>query len=232
VFGADHHEYKLYPCVPEDELEQVERWRGLVFPEQLRAFYLKVGDGIAGPHYGLREANAVEGYGARAPYTDSTTLRALAREGEQTSRTDDYFEIEREKLTGLVTIIDEGCGHETCLVTTGSRTGEVVRVSLEGYVYETNRTLVQFYEDWLDRELERFQVVEGFMKSRLTLDEINKQVRDQVDMIDAGDIIASIANAEKPVELFGTVHHKIYHGASQTPWYEEVLREWRKTNNI
>ena len=45
-------------------------------------------------------------------------------------------------------------------------------------------------------------------------------------------MIASIANVPKPVELFGDPQHgsRIVHGAIQTPWYEDVLREWQERN--
>ena len=45
-------------------------------------------------------------------------------------------------------------------------------------------------------------------------------------------MIASIADVPKPVELFGDPQHgsRIVHGAIQTPWYEDVLREWQERN--
>jgi len=230
VFGADHHRYRLFPCLPKEDLSRLERWLGVPFPDELRAFYRDVGNGVAGPYYGLREAEAIKGYNPSKPYTQAATLRAFAQSRGLAEEGEDYFELGREYLAGLITIIDEGCGHEVCLVTTGLRAGEVVRVSLEGYVYETNQTLIKTYDLWLDREIEKFETVRRMMSDGSSVDEINQEVRAKFDTLDGEDVIASIANVEKPVELFGTAHHKIYHGATQTPWYENVLCEWQKTN--
>jgi len=45
-----------------------------------------------------------------------------------------------------------------------------------------------------------------------------------------GDRIASFADVPFPEELFGTVHWKIHHGATQFPWYQNVLEEWQAKN--
>ena len=176
----------------------------------------------------LLEAAAVTGYRPSEIYTDAATLRAMS--GDDSSKSEDgYFEVNKDYLTGLITIIDEGCGHETCLITTGPRAGEVVKVSLEGYVHETGKNLIETYEGWLDPELEKFETVRKMMIDGASLDEISRAFVEQFGSHDAGDIVVSVADVEKPVELFGTEYHRIYHGASQKPWYESVLREWRKT---
>lgn len=230
VFGAEHHRYYLGHEVAEEILALVERRLGVVLPAELREFYLDWGNGVLGPHYGLRQVLDLEGYRPSEPYTDAATLRALALKQGRAHESDDYFEIEREHLTGLISIIDEGCGHEVCLVTSGPRVGELVNVSADGYVHETNRTLIQTYEQWLDRELGKFETVRRLMLSGASLEEINREIREKFDTYDAEDIIVSIADVEKPEELFGSGGSKIYHGATQTPWYEKVLREWRETN--
>jgi len=228
VFGAQSHDYRLYPTLTTEEISQFENWLGAPFPGDLQAFYREVGNGVAGPHYGLLEAGAVTGYRPGEIYTDAAKLRAMSGDGSRESE-DGYFEVNKDSITGLMTIIDEGCGHETCLITTGPRAGEVVHVSIEGYVHETGKKLIEVYERWLDHELGKFEAVRKMMIDGSTLDEISSTVVEQFRSYDAEDIIVSIADVEKPVELFGTEHHRIYHGASQTPWYESVLRKWRET---
>jgi hypothetical protein len=230
VFGADHHYYSLAYQVAEEELADVERRLGVSLPTELREFYSDWGNGLVGPHYGLRPIEEIEGYRADEPYTDAATLLAQALKEGRAEEADEYFTTAREELTGLVAIIDEGCGHEVCLITNGPKVGEVVNVSVDGCVRETNRTLIQTYEQWVDRELGKFEMVKSLMTSGASLDEINREVREKFETYDAEDIIASIADVEKPPELFGSGGSKIYHGATQTPWYEKVLRGWRETN--
>jgi hypothetical protein len=226
VFGAQHHEYELFSRLSDEELAEIEQWLGVAFPKELRAFYQEVGDGIAGPYYGLNPSVRVEPYRPSELYIDAAAFRARVPQASETE--EDYFTVDREELTGLIGIIDEGCGHEICLVTTGPRTGEVVMLSIEGHLHETNQTFLQFYTGWLDRELGKFEMVRELMDGESSLEEIDKEVMEKFGTYDAEDIIISIANAEKPEELFGTAHHRIYHGATQTPWYESVLREWRE----
>jgi hypothetical protein len=229
VFGASTHDYHLYNRLSEDDVATYEDWLGARFPEELRAFYREVGNGVAGPHYGLLEAHSVRGYRPSEPYTDAATLHA--KSGHHSDRSPHYFEISHDQITGLIVIIEEGCGQETCLITTGPRVGEVVHVSAEGYVHETGKGLIETYNEWLDEALGKFETVRKMMIDGSSLDEISSAIREQFDSHDAEDIVVSIADAEKPVELFGTQGCRIYHGASQTPWYEGVLREWRKANN-
>lgn len=228
VFGAERHRYYLADPVEGLTLALAERRLRAILPDELRKFYLNWGDGVVGPHYGLRQIADVEGYRPSEDYTDAATLRARAGENGQANEADEYFEIERGELTGLITVIDEGCGHEMCLVTNGPRVGEVVSVSADSYVYETNRTLIQIYEQWVDRELAKFETVKELMDGGASLDEINQEVREKFESYDAEDIIVSIADVEKPAELFGSGGSRIYHGATQTPWYEKVLRDWRE----
>jgi hypothetical protein len=229
VFGAERHRYYLADPVEGLTLALAERRLRAILPDELRKFYLNWGDGVVGPHYGLRQIAEVEGYRPSEDYTDAATLRARVHENGQANESDEYFEIERGELTGLIAIIDEGCGTETCLVTNGPREGEVVSVSAEGYVHETGRTLIQSYEQWVDRELAKFEMVRNLMDSGALLDEINQEFREKFESYDAENIIVSIADVQKPAALFGSGGSRIYHGATQTPWYENVLRVWRES---
>ena len=52
VFGAQSHDYRLYPTLTTEELSLFAYWLGAQFPADLQAFYREVGNGVAGPHYG------------------------------------------------------------------------------------------------------------------------------------------------------------------------------------
>ncbi|HLL99792.1 MAG TPA: hypothetical protein VK400_01950, partial [Pyrinomonadaceae bacterium] len=138
--------------------------------------------------------------------------------------------LDENYLSGLVSVAAQGCGHEVCLVTSGEKAGQAVYISGDGYATETGRNLLEYYGEWLENQLDKFETVRRLMLAAASYEEIDEQVRENFDSYDAGDVISSIADAEKPVELFGTRHHKIYHGAVQLPWYEKVLRQWRESN--
>jgi hypothetical protein len=53
VFGAAFHNYVLNPCLDEGVIRAVEGRYGFHLPEDYRRFLLEVGNGGAGPYYGL-----------------------------------------------------------------------------------------------------------------------------------------------------------------------------------
>lgn len=53
LFGTKTHRYRLNPPVPEDFVRDVEEKCGFTLPEDYRRFITRVGDGGAGPYYGI-----------------------------------------------------------------------------------------------------------------------------------------------------------------------------------
>jgi hypothetical protein len=226
AFGAEEHRYVLYPCASADELTTVEQRLSAKLPFELRAFYTEVGNGVAGPYYGLLQAGQLSGYRPGEDYPGVDFYIRVATEDGGGPDERGYFEVSHEELAGLLTVMHEGCGHEVCLVTSGPETGKVVYVSADGYIVEKRRNLIDAYHLWLDGEIERFEAVREMMAAGKSYEEINARFRDH----GAGDLISSIADVPKPPELFGAGSHKIYHGATQSPWYKSVLEQWQRRN--
>src|SRR5260370_35606962 len=74
VFGAEPQHYVLRPRLSIPEIEKTERRLGVPLPETLRVFYYEVGDGVAGPYYGLTPAAGLEGCKLNEPYRGDQTL--------------------------------------------------------------------------------------------------------------------------------------------------------------
>src|SRR4051812_7441634 len=53
VFGAKEHQYKLNPCLTEEEILNFEKRFSIILPADYRDFLSLVGNGGAGPGYGL-----------------------------------------------------------------------------------------------------------------------------------------------------------------------------------
>jgi hypothetical protein len=53
VFGAAAHQYKLNLPLPVSVIEEFEQRHGVSLPEDYRRFVTEIGNGGAGPYYGL-----------------------------------------------------------------------------------------------------------------------------------------------------------------------------------
>lgn len=53
VFGAERHRYATGPRLSDAAVAPVESRLGITLPADLRSYYQEVGDGGAGPHYGI-----------------------------------------------------------------------------------------------------------------------------------------------------------------------------------
>jgi len=53
IFGARHHDYQLNPCLSEVEVARLEDRYGIRLLEDYRRFLLEIGNGGAGPYYGV-----------------------------------------------------------------------------------------------------------------------------------------------------------------------------------
>ena len=53
-FGSSSHRYELHPCLTEEEVQSFEAHFALTLPEDYRSFLLQVGNGGAGPFYGIQ----------------------------------------------------------------------------------------------------------------------------------------------------------------------------------
>src|SRR5262245_51822144 len=60
LFGASTHHYCLNPPLPEEEVILFEKRFGVRLPNEYREFVKEVGDGGAGPVYGVWSLNQIE----------------------------------------------------------------------------------------------------------------------------------------------------------------------------
>ena len=114
IFGADHHRYRRRPRLEESEVTSFERAHRIALPADLRAFLVRVGNGGAGPFYGLHAL----GEDGRGPW----------KTGERVGTPSAPFPIgadARAPLDGALPLCDEGCGLADWLVVTGPEAGNV-----------------------------------------------------------------------------------------------------------
>ena len=70
LFGAKHHQYRIKPCLSEEEITKFEEDHSLRLPEDYRSYLKYFGDGGVGPSYGIIPLNMArtEGFPIQTPF--------------------------------------------------------------------------------------------------------------------------------------------------------------------
>ncbi len=70
VFGSQVHGFHIHPPLPEQEVCQFEAMHRVALPQDYRGFLIHVGNGGAGPYYGLFKLGEMDQLRATAPWTE------------------------------------------------------------------------------------------------------------------------------------------------------------------
>jgi len=179
-FGAYKHQYKLNPKLSEEEVLKFESDNKVRLPEQYRDFLKTIGNGGAGPYYGLeklenglyidldyKEENAKIALSKPFPFTEPWNL--IAKSFEKELSDEEYNKLQNEYfddkwINGLLRLSNYGCGIFMNLVVTGKERGHIWvdnrcndgGLCPDPYFEQKGRTtFLDWYELWLDSELKK-----------------------------------------------------------------------------
>lgn len=158
-FGAESHRYELNPRASESVVTTFEDKFGVTLPEEYRAFLLRIGDGGAGPYYGLyalrhsyEEMGWIEPGDIRKPFP-------LDRSWNEDGEPEECYDLPAEANVrdGCIMLSHHGCGYWSFLVVTGGERGKVWNdfTTADGGLHPTGKGFVEWYEWWLDMGLRR-----------------------------------------------------------------------------
>ncbi|MEH1846177.1 MAG: SMI1/KNR4 family protein [Nostoc sp.] len=140
VFGSESHRYQFKPCLSNKDIQAFESRYNITLPSEYRNFLLEVGNGGAGPGYGLSGLSGIE-------FKDVTPEKLYQENDEILSRpfpftaawndldlivmnntgfvakSDAYFD--DKLIQGTLTITNYGCGIYAMLVITGEQSGKI-----------------------------------------------------------------------------------------------------------
>lgn len=170
VFGSEKHKYKLKGTLPEKTIRQFEESFSIELPDDYCQFLREVGNGGAGPYYGLEPLE--NGRYADLHHKDANDLINPSFPFQHTSYwnfEDDQFVPENEDtyfdnkwVDGVLRISDFGCGVSMNLVVNGPEYGNIwvdSRVNDGGifpdpFFKDDGRiSFLEWYEFWLDQSL-------------------------------------------------------------------------------
>lgn len=173
VFGSSTHRYRLNPCLSEHQVREAETRYGISLPEDYRLFLLRVGNGGAGPYYGMfrledsLEHSLDDVRFLQAPFPHVQAWNMSPEElGLDPGR--DYAAFDEAYFTdthaqGALRICHEGCAYYYLLVIAGRERGHMwwdARAS-DGGIHPVmapqqphgRLSFLAWYERWLDQSL-------------------------------------------------------------------------------
>jgi hypothetical protein len=175
VFAAQTHRSKLEPPVRETVVVEFERDHSIALPADYREFLIELGNGGAGPHYGVfRLGEMDDNVGHKAwkegglvgvpsrPFPHTEPWNLPEEELERIQESDD--EILRTywvPVNGAITICHHGCALRDWLVVSGPETGHVWHDATTDFAGWSPHALSQggrmtfsdWYSAWLDEAL-------------------------------------------------------------------------------
>ncbi|WP_179218682.1 SMI1/KNR4 family protein [Saccharibacillus sp. O23] len=170
VFGASSHQYKLNEPLAAEAIEAFERKHGIELPEELTDFLTAVGDGGAGPQYGIYRLERMEKESARLAepcrlrpdFTDDEwrQLEAWCEEQAEEAGDEAYDADGQRMFQGTLCIGTQGCSYDTVLVLNGPYRGRIAYIDRDFqkpfFTYEPN--FLDWYERWLDELIAGYKV--------------------------------------------------------------------------
>ena len=188
VFGSEMHNFSLNPPLPKPVLERFEAQHKIRLPADYRQFLLTVGNGGAGPAYGVFRLGEMDDAFGHKPWQEQDGLLGVLSEpfpyleswneltGMPAGEALDEDEYDRQfeafdrtyyvPLNGALPICHRGCALRVWLVVSGLEVGHVWyddRADYNGlYPYnllgQERATFFQWYRSWLDEILEKVAI--------------------------------------------------------------------------
>jgi hypothetical protein len=188
VFGSPSHRYVMRPVLSEQALREFEAARGVILPDDYRLFLRTVGDGAAGPSYGLQSLETASKYhtpGEPFPFeqpADSEFVDEVAdwrrhRDGSLYVAGDAVGQWQDDGEPGVLEICEHGCAIYSYLVVTGPSRGTMWDGS--DSLYPTGETFLAWYRTWVQRSLRNVRNEERAKQLRVGM--TTAEVADAVD---------------------------------------------------
>jgi hypothetical protein len=155
-FGVASHRFEMNPPLDRRALRAFEQEHGVEIPADYRAFLLEVGNGGAGPYYGLfplerwDDASFDLGNDRPADYLSkpSPLEPEMAFDEDWVKKLTRPYE---ERYGGAIAIGTQGCSYETLLIVSGEYRGSVCYVDLDDQPPRfRDSDFISWYERWLD----------------------------------------------------------------------------------
>lgn len=182
---SEHHRYEFNPPVSLEYMEELEKNLGVIFPIELRTFYLEVGNGGAGPDSGLHRIEDLEAY---RPHEDWPGVEYID------AAEDDGDEDVDNRVAGAMAIMDRFYSYQNLIVMNGKDAGKIIAfIPWDTICFESD-SLIKVYNTWLDRRIGYFSWIKGLVVSGDTIQEIVQAMWDSERRVSPENALTHIAS--------------------------------------
>jgi len=166
VFGAGKHRFQFNPVATTAQVDAYEQKYQFAFPESYKKFILEIGDGGAGPFYGIQKR--FTSFGSTLRDEEAKTYRLPSIYTADCPPGDywqalllgpDYEQLEDENdalyMQGNMTLFEVGCGTQGVLVLNGPRKNQVCITDFGSSPYQfcIPPDFLDLYESWQEAVL-------------------------------------------------------------------------------
>jgi hypothetical protein len=197
VFGAGRHGYRFNACLSLQQVEAFESSHGIVLPTPYRRFLTELGNGGAGPYYGILplELNLPE---LHQPFPFKEPYLVEEEDDE-----DSNMEVWEGEIPGSITIAEYGCGTYFLLIVQGELAGEIwvdARDETGIFPVSNHSNLPITFDAWwlrmMQRHLEQFQQVLALMEAETNHEEIHRRLDSHISQLDVDNMMLSIMDQD------------------------------------
>lgn len=164
VFGANAHQYALNPVLPLEAVQAYQEKYNIVLPSDYVFLITQVGNGGAGPYYGIYplEIDKPGRENEGVPFITSHLTRnqwigklmpiSCENEDIEDCPDDVYEQIEAEVVRGTYPVGTQGCSYQTMAIASGAEENRIFYVDIdwnyEEMPYDTGMTFLEWYENY------------------------------------------------------------------------------------
>lgn len=200
VFGSYKHKYKLNACLTEEQVINFEHLNNIRLPYGYREFLIDVGNGGAGPAYGLNgidvneqkqsrlserflldegyqlEDEEEKGYNCLLDYEFDGTCTKCDRKDFCLQSTLYYGKDTDEYRynNGTMIIVFTGCTYYNRLVLNGKHLGEIWCENQGEGLIPSFDNFLNYYNKWLDNNLNSFLTLKQCINNKMSFNELIK----------------------------------------------------------
>ena len=167
IFGAKSHKYSLNPVLSEDCLLGFEKQHGIQLPNDYRTFLREVGNGGAGPYYGMyklqnfymprfydgSDASIIDNNFLQTPFPYSENKPFPECDGIADLSDEEFV----KRLCGTITLAHQGCGYYDMLIVSGEEKGKVwTDATVSDYgMGRSFASFTEWYLHWIKESIEK-----------------------------------------------------------------------------